>query len=111
MLAVYLSDVKLSPGMKMQLGTIQALFRNRFIDNESFVSALLEAKLIAHCRDGATTSGSTISGDDEEEEDLSAFFDVQGGRNKIRDTDAINYTNNIPIWFCVFIFGRSFCSD
>ena len=97
MLAVYLSDVKLSPGMKMQLGTIQALFRNRFIDNDSFVSALLEAKLIAHCRDGATISGSTISGDDEEEEDLSAFFDVHGGRNKIRDTDAINYTNNIPI--------------
>ncbi len=72
MLAIYLSDVKLSSGMKMQLGTIQAMYYNRFLNRESFIAALCGAKLLRSCKDGADDEIITDTVD--EDDDLSAFF-------------------------------------
>ncbi|MBR3680920.1 MAG: TIR domain-containing protein [Clostridia bacterium] len=74
MLAIYLSDVKMSSGMKMQLGTLQAMFYNRFLDRESFIAALCGARLIQKCRDGANSEADETPAAVEDEEDLSAFF-------------------------------------
>ena len=49
-LSVFIEEVKLSPGMEMQLGTYQALFRNRFPDTESFCAALARAPFFNSCR-------------------------------------------------------------
>ncbi len=72
-LAVYLSDVRLSPGMKMQLGTVQAMYRNRFIDDASFATAILGARILTPCREGASAAAVGVD-DSETGEDLSAFF-------------------------------------
>ena len=69
MLAIYLSDVKLSSGMKMQLGTIQALFRNRFIDDESFTAAIVNARIIARCKSGAEIDGASAGFTDEDDDE------------------------------------------
>ena len=95
MLAIYLSDVKLSSGMKMQLGTIQAMFRNRFIDDASFTAAILNARIIAQCKEGAELDGRGTELADEENEDLSAFFDE--GASKRGTRDALDYADSIPI--------------
>ena len=95
MLAIYLSDVKLSSGMKMQLGTIQAMFRNRFIDDASFTAAILNARIIAQCKEGAELDGAGTELADEENEDLSAFFDE--GASKRGTRDALDYADSIPI--------------
>ena len=60
MLVVYLEEVELSRGMTMQLGVLQALFRNRFGSNAAFLDALCEAEVIASCRNTAAP----VSGED-----------------------------------------------
>lgn len=53
MLAVYLEEVELSVGMQMQLGTLQALFRDGYKDTAAFLEALCAAQLLAPCRNEA----------------------------------------------------------
>ena len=45
-LTVYLEDVVLSPGMDMQLGTLQAIYRNKFDSDEAMTAAIIRAKII-----------------------------------------------------------------
>jgi len=49
-LSVFLEDVQLSPGVEMQLGTYQAIYRNRFADNASFYSSLCQEPFFDICR-------------------------------------------------------------
>ncbi len=53
-LSIYLEDVVLSPGMEMQLGTYQAVFRNRFSTNESFNQSLCSEGFFTSCRLGSS---------------------------------------------------------
>ena len=48
-LAIYLEEVKLTAGMRMQLGTLQAMFYYRHPNLTSFVDSLAEAKNIQGC--------------------------------------------------------------
>lgn len=50
-IAVYLETFTLSPGMRMQLGTLQALFRSGHATFESFMDALIRVRELAICRD------------------------------------------------------------
>ena len=49
-LAVYLEDVTLSVGMRMQLGTVQAMFYHRHESFSSFIEALSKAPTLQDCR-------------------------------------------------------------
>ena len=49
LLVVYLEDVTLSAGMRLQLGTIQAMFRQRHNTLASFLDELLDAKILKGC--------------------------------------------------------------
>ena len=59
MLTVYLEDLELSPGMEMQLGTTQALFRNRS-SQSVFLENLKNAAILAPCRNGGGVSTNLI---------------------------------------------------
>jgi len=48
-LAIYLEEVKLTAGMRMQLGTLQAMFYYRHPTLTSFVDSLAEAKNLQSC--------------------------------------------------------------
>ena len=50
-LVVYLEDVHLSLGMRMQLGSLQAMFRQRHNNTESFLEQLCKAQCILPCAD------------------------------------------------------------
>ena len=50
LLNIYIDNVELSDGMKMQLGLNQALWRANFATNEAFISAVCEAKILQDCR-------------------------------------------------------------
>ncbi len=52
MIAVYLEHIALTPGLSMQLGTLQALFYERYADSESFADHLTKVGEISLCRDG-----------------------------------------------------------
>lgn len=51
-LSVHLETVQLSPGMEMQLGTYQAIFRSRFADDAAFHHALAEEHFFDSCIPG-----------------------------------------------------------
>lgn len=53
MLVVYLEDAKLSRGMEMQLGVLQALFRSRHTGFDSFMDKLSGAALLQNCKAAA----------------------------------------------------------
>lgn len=54
MLNVYLEDVQLSDGLRMQLGLNQCLFKNKFGSENDFLNAVCRAELLKSCRtDGA----------------------------------------------------------
>ncbi len=49
LLNIYIDDVKLTDGMKMQLGLNQALFKKNFKNEHDFHQAIFRAKLIQNC--------------------------------------------------------------
>lgn len=49
LLSVHLKEVELSPGVEMQLGTYQAVFRNRFPTYDMFVSSLCKEPFFEPC--------------------------------------------------------------
>ena len=53
LLNVYIEDVELTDGMRMQLGLSQAIFRSNYGDDESFFAALDRAKVLQDCKVGA----------------------------------------------------------
>ena len=55
-LAIYLEDVKLSLGMRMQLGTLQAMFRNRHSTQESFIEELCHCHILKNCGSTAVSA-------------------------------------------------------
>ena len=57
-LIIYMEDVKLSLGMRMQLGTMQALFRNRHSTQESFLDELCRSHILKACRGANIVSAS-----------------------------------------------------
>lgn len=56
MLVAYLEKFALSPGMELQLDILQAVFRDRFTSDESFVQKLCEAKLLENCKGKAAAA-------------------------------------------------------
>ena len=49
LLSVYIEDVELSPGMEMQLGTYQSVFRNRFNSFDEFANSLSREHFFDSC--------------------------------------------------------------
>ena len=49
-LVVYLEEVKMTAGMEMQLGVLQAIFYNRHSDLDSFMGKLCESALLLPCK-------------------------------------------------------------
>ncbi len=70
LLVVYLEDFKLSPGMRLQLGSLQAMFRNKYSSVEEFSAHLCSAAILAPCyveKNSATVENDAAeveSGDD-----------------------------------------------
>lgn len=54
-LSIFLEDVNLSPGVEMQLGTYQAIYRNRFESAEAFHNSLCREGYFNPCRSGAAS--------------------------------------------------------
>lgn len=50
LLVVHLEDVNLTPGMRMQLNTLQAMFYNRSSNAEEFSNEICNAKILQSCR-------------------------------------------------------------
>lgn len=51
-LSIFLEEVELSPGVEMQLGSYQAIFRNRFFSDKEFHSSLSAESFFNNCRVG-----------------------------------------------------------
>lgn len=49
-LTIFIEDVMLSPGMEMQLGTYQAVYKNRFLTAASFHESLSAEQFFDECR-------------------------------------------------------------
>ena len=60
LLSIFIEDVELSPGVEMQLGTYQSLFKNRFISDDAFRTSLCNEHWFDDCKtNGANTSFGT----------------------------------------------------
>lgn len=53
MLNIYLEELRLSAGMRMQLGVLQAMFCYRHNSRESFVEELCRSRILSPCRGAA----------------------------------------------------------
>ena len=49
-LVSYVDDVKLSPGMRMQLNVLQALYFSNYNSKEEFTDSLVNSKILAPCK-------------------------------------------------------------
>ncbi len=49
MLVVYLEDIRLTAGMRMRLGVLQAMYRNHYSNQESFLDELCRSRVISIC--------------------------------------------------------------
>lgn len=58
---VYLEDVKMSLGMRMQLGSLQAMYRNRHATMELFLNELYNSNMLAKCRDKNMRAGAAFN--------------------------------------------------
>lgn len=58
-LVVYLEDVELSFGMRMQLGSLQAIYYTRHGTDEAFLEKLAEAEILAPCREAPAVEKET----------------------------------------------------
>ena len=54
MLNIYIDDVVLSDGMRMQLGLNQALWRNKFSSDADFYDAVTRAQLMQDCKESTS---------------------------------------------------------
>lgn len=80
LLSVFIEDTELSAGMRMQLGTNQSMFMNRFNDTDHFVDTLCAESFILPCKSDVTprrTRGSsdpapekTVTPDVSDDDDL-----------------------------------------
>ncbi len=52
-LVIYLEDVALTSGLKLQLNTLQAMFKNRSSNLDEFVGELCKAKIIKNCHENS----------------------------------------------------------
>ena len=48
-LVVYLDDVKMTIGMRMQLGSVQGIYRNRHSSHESFMEEICRSRVLLPC--------------------------------------------------------------
>ena len=60
-LSVHLEAVQLSPGMEMQLGTYQAIFRSRFADDAAFHRALTQEHFFDNCIPGGRRTANPVN--------------------------------------------------
>lgn len=58
LLSVFIEDVELSPGVEMQLGTYQSIFKNRFANDVSFRDSLSSEQWFNTCKLGAAAAPS-----------------------------------------------------
>ncbi len=56
LLVVYLEDLKLSPGMRLQLNTLQALYKTKYNDTDSFLTSLCSANILKPCLEDIPTT-------------------------------------------------------
>ncbi len=59
--AAYLEPTDLSPGMELQLNTLQALYRENYPDEDAFVDALMAARVLEPCI-GAAREADALAG-------------------------------------------------
>lgn len=55
-LVVYLEDVKMTAGMRMRLGMMQAMFRHRSPDEQTFLNELCRSRVLNACRGNANAT-------------------------------------------------------
>lgn len=55
-LSIFLEDANLSPGMEMQLGSYQAIFRNRFLSDADFFASVCREPFFLDCKNGSAAS-------------------------------------------------------
>lgn len=60
--AAYLEPTDLSPGMELQLNTLQALYRENYPDEDAFVEALMAARVLEPCIGAAREADAPAGG-------------------------------------------------
>lgn len=61
LLSVFIEDVELSPGVEMQLGTYQSIFKNRFTGDDAFCQSLCNEQWFNECRNGHAAYASSTA--------------------------------------------------
>ena len=91
-LTIYLEDVKLSPGMEMQLGTYQALFCSRFASEEYFQSSLCDEEFFDDCR----MNGGEVNADRDEQSDVPEFTSAPSLIRTVCCKGSCDFNNAFP---------------
>lgn len=107
LLVVYLEDLELTPGMRLQLNTLQAMFRNRCSDDDSFLESLSQAEILQVCLEPNSINNTSKEDDASEsctqtakykefiEKNDNNRFIFENQNFKISQSND-NYMNNIP---------------
>ena len=87
-LSIFLEDVRLSPGVEMQLGTYQAIHKNRFPGEQPFIDSLCREHFFDSCRIGEAQTGTAGT--------AGAAGGTYGGTGTYTGTQTGTYTQSTP---------------
>lgn len=73
LLVVYLEDFELSPGMRLQLSALQAMYRSKYKDDAEFLARLCNAAIIQKCKAPADVTKPEVTRESKEKVDYSAI--------------------------------------
>ena len=111
-LSIFIEDVQLSPGMEMQLGTYQAIFRNRFESDTEFHKSLCSEQYFDICRtaDGKEgtfpqsspaprySSGNNYGASGNSNSNSSNNSTSGNSNNRTGDGNSVNFENVANTW-------------
>ena len=78
-LVVYLEETTLLKGMRLQLNSTQSLFKNNHPSSESFLNALMSAKMLQCCREGGMAQSSAPNRSSSTYKNNNQYNPVAGG--------------------------------
>ncbi len=97
MLAIHLEEkIVMTPGVEMQLGSLQNMFYRRFIDRRSFIAKLIGEDIVRSCSPDYLLTDKN-SDEDEDFGELSAFFGTEKAKKKMHREAVSDYADTIPV--------------
>ena len=102
LLVVHLEKANMTPGMKMQLNSNQAIYKYKFRDTQSFLASLYEADLLEKCKkippepdesDSVTVIEDKVQSNEKDEQKTDKKDETEASKTNVFDEEAVKISD------------------